>query len=118
VRHHLVNILHLLCLWRKVQDVGLAQPYRQHDSVQRLIRKVMAIVFLPLALVRNNLQLQVVSPEWQAAARGYPALNDFMRYFMTTYMDDNGNFPPRLWNIFNRYINSRINNYMEGVRSL
>lgn len=101
-------------LWRRVQDLGLSVPYRTRRQVRELIRKVMAIAFLPLALVRANLQLLITSADWRNASQRYPALNDFMRYFVATYMDENGNYPPAMWNVFRRNVATRTNNYLEG----
>jgi len=83
-------------LWRKVADVGLASVYRDHSNVRKLIRKVMAAAFLPLALVRNNLHLLSVSREWRSACRRYPTLNTFLDYHRRVYMNDQGHFPPRI----------------------
>lgn len=102
-------------LWRKISDLGLASAYHQHSRVRKLLRKVMALAFLPLALVRNNVMLLLASPEWRSASRHYHALNDFMAYFTRTYMNDNGHFPPRMWNVYKRDVNTRTNNYMEGM---
>lgn len=102
-------------LWRKVADVGLASVYRDHSNVRKLIRKVMAAAFLPLALVRNNLHLLSVSRQWRSACRRYPTLNTFLDYHRRVYMNDQGHFPPRIWNVFRRSVDTRTNNYMEGT---
>ena len=44
-------------LWRTVQSLGLTADYRRHRRLKKCIRKVMAIGYLPLAVVRQNLQL-------------------------------------------------------------
>lgn len=41
-------------LWRKIQELGLARPYRRSRRVQRLSRKIMALGHLPIALLRQN----------------------------------------------------------------
>ena len=103
-------------LWRKIQDVGLASTYRQNDTVRKLLRKIVAVAFLPLAVVRNNVHLLETSREWRAASRRYPNLNLFMLYFRRVYLNDRGQFPPRLWNVYERTVNTRTNNYMEGMK--
>lgn len=103
-------------LWRRVLNVGLASAYREHASVRKLIRKIMAVAFLPLPVLRNNVQLLVHSREWRTACRRFPAILAFFRYFDRVYMNDGGQFPPRLWNVYNRSVNTRTNNYMEGMK--
>jgi len=41
-------------LWRHMQDVGLTIQYRENANVQAVVRKVMALAFLPVLLVRQN----------------------------------------------------------------
>ena len=47
----------LFPLWRHIQDVCLAHAYRHDERLQTLLRKVIAVGFLPTALVRNNFRL-------------------------------------------------------------
>lgn len=101
-------------LWRRVQLVGLAAAYLQHRSVRMAIRKITALAFLPLLLVRQNLNVFLASRQWQRIRQRYPAVEDFMNYFQRTYMTANGNFPPSLRNVFDRSISTRTNNVMEG----
>ena len=42
-------------LWRRVQKLSLAAAYRRHKRVQKVVRKVTAVAFLPVLLIRNNL---------------------------------------------------------------
>ena len=46
-------------LWRRVQHLGLAGPYRRHIRVKKCIRKFMSIGYLPIPLIRMNLQLHI-----------------------------------------------------------
>lgn len=101
-------------LWRRVQAVGLAAAYRRHRSVRTVIRKVTALAFLPRLLLRPNLNVFLQSGQWQRVVQRYPAVDDFMTYFQRTYMNANGNFPPSLWNVYDRTISTRTNNVTEG----
>ena len=48
-------------LWRHVQELGLAAPYRENTrngrKLKQCVRKLMAIGFIPTALVRQNFRL-------------------------------------------------------------
>jgi len=104
-------------LWRKIQQVGLASVYNEQHSVRRLLRKIMAIAFLPIAVIRNNLRLLSAGREWRRAARRFPGMARFLAYFERICMNDLGHFPPRLWNVYHRSVNTRTNNFMEGIKS-
>ena len=41
-------------LWHHIQEAGLTHGYRNDERLQRQLQKVMALGFLPTALVRNN----------------------------------------------------------------
>ena len=105
-------------LWRRVQALGLAATYRQHKSVRTVIRKVTALAFLPRLLMRQNLTVFLQSRQWQRVVQRYPAVDNFMTYFQSTYMNTNGNFPPSLWNVYDRSISTRTNNVTEGEKRL
>jgi len=40
---------------------------------------------------------------------------DWLQYVERTYVNPNSVFPPPLWNVYRRDVNSRTNNYVEGV---
>ena len=42
-------------LWRRVQSLGLARDYRQNRRLKKTIRKVIAIGYLPMALVKQTI---------------------------------------------------------------
>jgi hypothetical protein len=41
-------------LWRKIQSEGLQQAYSRNEHLRKLVRKIMAIAYLPVAVVRQN----------------------------------------------------------------
>jgi len=67
-------------LWRHVQNLGLASHYRRDRRLQKAIRKVMAIGFLPVLLVRQNFTLLRNSRTVQRLIRRYPSLDDWLQY--------------------------------------
>ena len=101
-------------LWRRMQVLGLASAYRQHNSVHKVFRKITALSFLPVLLVRQNLNVFLASRQWQNVRHRFPAFDDFINYFNRTYMNRGGPFPPTLWNVYDRSISTCTNNVMEG----
>jgi hypothetical protein len=105
-------------LWRHLQQVGLATHYRHDRRLQRAVRKVMAMGFLPVILVRQNFNLLRNGGRTRRLIRQYPALSDWLDYVETTYMTNNSAFPPPIWNVFGRTMDTRTNNHLEGTTSL
>lgn len=99
-------------LWRKIQDLGLSGAYKRQPSVKKFLRKVMCLGYIPLALVRVNFNLMNQSNTVRRLIRNVPGIRQFITYFRRNYMD--GNFPPRLWNVFERNVDFRTNNHVEG----
>ena len=99
-------------LWRHIQEVGLAHGYRHDERLQTLLRKVIALGFLPIALVRNNFTLLRHARDTVRLIRRYPSLIDFLTYVQNTYLD--GNFPIQLWNVFEKDMDCRTNNNAEA----
>ena len=72
----------------------------------------MALGFIPLALVRMNLNALIQSQRSRALQNQYAALQEFYDYFRKNYI--NGAFPPRMWNVYNREMEFRTNNFVES----
>lgn len=99
-------------LWRKIQDLGLAAIYRRRRKVRKLLRKVMAIGYLPSYIIRQNFNMLRMGRRTRRLVNRYPAIDDFFTYFQNTYLD--GHFPVRLWNVYERGVECRTNNIVEG----
>ena len=78
------------------------------------IRKVMAIGFLPLNIVRLNWNGLRNSNQTRALTQVYPALRRFIVYFQNTWMNRNGTFLPARWNVWGRAMEYRTNNAVES----
>ena len=99
-------------LWGQIQELGLTKLYRHRRSVQEFLRKLLALGYLLSALGRQNFNILVEDHRTARLIRWYPALQDFILYVRRNYMD--GNFPPRMWNVFDRDTDTRTNNHVEG----
>ena len=117
VATELPNTSHKGCLFhfnqaifRKVTEYGLARAYRRDDRVKDFVRKIMALPFLPIPVLRMNYNLhkRVNGP----LMRRYPALARLTRYFENTWL--NGPFPVQMWNVFDHHPRLRTTNSVEG----
>ena len=102
-------------LWRRVQNLGLANPYRRRRCLRNVIRKFMAIGYLPVALVRQNFNMLSRDRATRRLVNRYPQLGDFIGYIANTYI--HGTFPMATWNLFDRANDCRTNNIVEGLLS-
>ena len=101
-------------LWRNLQQLGLSAHYRRERQLQRLVRKVMALGFLPVLLVRQNFILLRGSRRTRRLIGRHQELEDWLDYVQDTYMSNNATFPPPVWNVYGRDMNTRTNNHLEG----
>jgi len=99
-------------LWRAIQRLGLVNSYRNSRRLKKCVKKVMALGFLPIAIVRINFDRLRLARGTRQLIREYPSLRDFLTYFKNNYID--GIFPPRVWNVFNRRMEIRTNNHVES----
>lgn len=100
-------------LWRKIQELGLSRTYRRRRHVRMLLRKLMAIGYLPVNIVRQNFNMIQTERRTRRLIGRYPAIQEFLNYFRNTYID--GQFPIALWNVFERGMDCRTNNIVEGI---
>ena len=98
----------------RVQRLGLAATHRRDPHIKRFVQKTMALGFLPLNIVRINWDNLRNSLNTQALVATYPALGRFIRYFTANWMNQNGVFRPRRWNVHNRRMEYRTNNAIES----
>lgn len=99
-------------LWRQIQELGLARRYRNSRSLKKCLRKVMALGYLPLALVQMNFNMLRTSRRTNNLVNRFPSLMDFFAYFRNTYI--HGMFPTALWNVYERNMDLRTNNNVES----
>ena len=95
-----------------MQDLGLKVAYGNDIYLRKCLRLCFCLGFLPLANVGQQLNLLIAAVQTQALILQYPRLQDFFDYLIDTYI--NGNFPPDTWNVYNRGMNTRTNNYVDS----
>jgi hypothetical protein len=62
--------------------------------------------------VRLNFNILRNANNTRRLVRRFPALNDFLVYVQRNYFD--GNFPLTMWNVFDRNMDNRSNNFVES----
>jgi hypothetical protein len=97
-------------IFKKVKEYGLTRAYRRDQRVQDFVRKIMALPFLPIPLLRMNYNLH--KGAHNHLYRRYPALVRLTTYFEMTWL--NGPFPVAMWNVYNRHPRLRTTNTVEG----
>eukprot|EP00745_Piridium_sociabile_P008631 TRINITY_DN1585_c0_g1_i2.p1 TRINITY_DN1585_c0_g1~~TRINITY_DN1585_c0_g1_i2.p1 ORF type:complete len:414 (+),score=39.53 TRINITY_DN1585_c0_g1_i2:1105-2346(+) len=100
-------------LWKRIQQLGLAGPYQQDRHLMKQVKMIMALGYLPVALVLMNFNGLAGSRRTRRLLRRYPALRDFLDYVRTTYIQAGCLFPPPVWNVFQRNMDQRTNNNVE-----
>ena len=101
-------------LWRKIQQIGLATSYRNDQRLKKAIRKFMSMGFIPTILVRQNFVLLRSTGRVQRLINTYPLLDQWLDYVDLIYVNRNALFPPTTWNVYDRNIDTRTNNHVEG----
>ena len=99
-------------LWKRLRTLGLYLPYKRNRRLRRLVRSVMSIGYLPSALVRMNFHSLRLDQQTRVISRQYPVLRHWLLYVENTYI--NGNWPPNVWNVFDRNMSQRTNNNIES----
>ena len=113
----LPNTQHRGCLFhfdkavfKKVKEYGLLLDYRNNNRVTKYVRKIMALPFLPILLLRNSYNLH--KQRHRRLIRRFPALARLNLYVEQTWL--NGPFPLPLWNVYNRPLRLRTSDACEG----
>lgn len=101
-RHHGCYFHFTQAIWRNVQQLGLANLYHENGAHRALIRQLMALAFLPVAIVRNSFELLYAQqPDQQ--------LEPLFQYFNAQWLEK---VQPIAWNVYG--VDIRTNNHVEG----
>lgn len=93
------------CLWRKVQEIGLSEAYKNNDEVRHSVRMCGALPFL---------KLEDIDDGWVHIHSNSPVndkLEEFFDYFIEQWLE-NPHLPREIWNCYKR--RHRTNNAVEG----
>jgi hypothetical protein len=108
VRNCFPNALHKGChfhmcqaIYRQIQSLGLVQAFNQRAEIKLQVRQLMALAFLPVAIVRITFYLL----EQQCD----PVLQSLFAYFIQQWLTA---VPPTDWNVYG--LDMRTNNHCEG----
>ena len=101
-------------VWSHVQELGLVPVFNNNPDVMMIIKKLMAIGFVPLNLIRMNYGLLRNGQNVPALIALFPQLQVFFTYFENTWVNANSHFPPILWNVYQRPMEFRTNNAVES----
>ena len=100
-------------IYRQVMKLGLTRSYENNASARLLIRKLMALAFLPSQLVDFNFSRLVEDRPTIRLCRRSQGFQRLLAYFKRTYL--NGQYIPTFWNVHNRTMDNRTNNFAEGM---
>ncbi|KAI8516488.1 hypothetical protein Bbelb_050690 [Branchiostoma belcheri] len=100
---------------KHIQQLGLARPYRQDEHLKKFLRKIMAIGYLPVPLVRMNFDQMLQDNSARLLMVRYPALQQFIQYMQNTYIGAHSTYPVPTWNVFDRDMDTKTNNHVEDV---
>lgn len=95
------------CLWRKLQNIGLAVSYKELPEVRTWFRMALALPMMPLPQVPSAFSL--VKEKTPDA----PRIQEFNEYLSKTWLTG---FPLEMWNYF-KHNGPRTNNHVEGFHN-
>ena len=90
-------------VWRHIQEAGLQKAYKENESVNFFLKKLMGLCYLPHGEILNQFQILELN------GRG-SEVKKVLAYFRNTWID--GNFTPATWSVYGETI--RTNNDVEG----
>ncbi len=103
------------CIWRKVQELGLASSYKKFRHIRQLIRRFSALPFLPVEQIDDGwISITENCPDTEIEVISAEQIEKFHSYMLSTWVDDMEAIYDR--NIWNQYRNDgpRTTNNAEG----
>ena len=96
-------------VWRKVQQLGLAVTYQEDVAVNKFIRRIFSLPFIPAPSIEPIVR-GILSLDTPATPMAAP-IKELVQYVRTTWVDSQ-QWPPSSWSVFQRSV--RTNNDCEG----
>ena len=106
-----------LLFTQAVGRCGLQADYTNNHQLKYVIKKAMALPYIPLAFVRNCWQQLLAHPVSVNMLQRFPNLQLFFDYFENTWMSPQGQFPLRMWNVHRRNMEERTTNAVESFHN-
>jgi hypothetical protein len=105
-------------LWRKFSSLGLISEYRRHNvngrRLRKFVQKTKALGFLPPAVICNAFNNYCASASVLRLCCTFPRLRRYIRYIARVYVGRTASFRPPMWSVYDRAMNVRTNNSIEG----
>ena len=96
--------------------MGLVGAFQADHDLKVLLTHTYALGFVPVASVAMCFNLLLNDPTTQQLIARYPNLRQFFHYVQNTYIVGQS-YPPDTWNVFNRGMSSRTNNFVESFNA-
>lgn len=103
------------CIWRKVQELGLASSYKKFKNIRRWVRRFSALPFLPVHDIDDGwIAITETAPEPQSEVINKEQIDKFHEYMLGTWINDSdATFDRNIWNQFQN-AGPRTTNNAEG----
>ena len=96
------------CIYRKIQEVGLQNPYKNDEKLKKIAKKLFALPFLPISDIRTGLEGFDAELQLTTIFFDHPNLSQIFQYLYDTWIY--GNIRLEMWNVFDRPITLRTTN--------
>jgi hypothetical protein len=98
------------CVWRKIQQLGLATAYQNDSELRKWLELFKGLSFVPLTLLDSAFSLIISKkPFFDQNEK----IDLFINYYRTTWLNESSIFPPNILNHFDT-IGPRTKNHVEG----
>ncbi|KAK3085822.1 hypothetical protein FSP39_009183 [Pinctada imbricata] len=84
-------------IWRRIVKDGLRRPYNRNREFRKCVRKLMALAYLPVALVRQNYLFLRQRATTRLMCIRYPRLLQLFLYFERNYLNGQFRLSMRGW---------------------
>ena len=83
------------CIWRKVQQLGLATAYQQDAQLRKWLELFKGLSFVPLNLVTVTFNYIIsIKP----VSDHNKKIVSFINYYRSNWLDSSLKFPTKIWN--------------------
>lgn len=98
-------------LYRKIQNIGLENLYKSGHSFRYFSKGLMILPLIPLECLDASFSVL-----YSRLERGDQKIDEFVNYYLQTWLNSNAMFNRRIWNHCYNYI-CRTNNFVESFHA-